>query len=55
MKDYYGNTLDMVLEEISKYTNQMDNLTTALEHYKTILELTGKENNYGDIDTVLKG
>jgi hypothetical protein len=43
MKEYYGNTLDMAMEELSKYTSHMDNLNSVLDHYRTILELTGRE------------
>ena len=55
MKEYYGNTLDMAIEEISKYTNHMDSLTSVLDHYKSILELTGRGQNYDAMDKILQG
>ena len=55
MKEYYGNTLDMAIEEISKYTDHMDSLTSVLDHYKSILELTGRGQNYDAMDKILQG
>ena len=55
MKEYYGETLDKAAEELAKYTDHMDALTGVLEHYKSILELTGKGQDYKAIDTILQG
>jgi hypothetical protein len=55
MKNYYGDTLAAAGEEIGKYTERMEHLTSVLSHYKTILELTGKSTNYKALGEVLKG
>ena len=33
MTEYYGNTLDMAIEDIAKYADQMDHLVSLLDHY----------------------
>lgn len=55
MKEYYGETLDKAAEELAKYTDHLDALNGVLEHYKSILELTGKGQDYKAIDTILQG
>ena len=55
MKAYYGETLDAANEELSKYTDQMEHQTSVLEHYQTLLELMGKQNDYKMIGKVLQG
>jgi hypothetical protein len=42
MKEYYGNTISMAQEEISKYTDLMENATTVLDHYQSLMELFGQ-------------
>mgnify|MGYP004652068499 CR=1 FL=1 len=46
MLEYYSDTLDMVSEEIEKFTNRIDNLSSALEHYLKVMDLLGKNKNY---------
>ena len=46
MMEYYGNTLDMAAEEIAKYTDRMDHQTAVLDHYSSLLEIMGKQNDY---------
>ena len=55
MMEYYGNTLDMAIEEIAKYTDQMDHLVSILDHYQSLMEIMGKENNYAAIGVILEG
>ena len=55
MMNYYGDTIAMAQEELAKYTDQMDHHTSVLEHYQTILELTGKQNDYEALGVVLEG
>ena len=55
MKNYYGDTLAAAGEEIGKYTERMEHLTSVLSQYKTILEFTGKSTNYKALGEVLKG
>ena len=54
MEEYYGNTLDKAIEKLSKYTNQMEQSNSVLEHYYNILTLTNAIPNYGAMDTLLK-
>jgi hypothetical protein len=55
MMDYYGNTLAKAQEELSKYTSQMEHQTSVLEHYKNLIGLMGKSNDYAMIGKVLEG
>ena len=55
MIEYYGDTLDMAIEEIAKYTDQMDHLVGVLDHYQSLMEIMGKENNYAAMGVVLEG
>lgn len=55
MKEYYGDTLDKAAEELAKYTDRMNHLTSVLDHYKSILELTGKGQDYAAMDKILQG
>ena len=55
MMEYYGNTLDLANEELSKYTTHMENLTSALEHYSSIITLLGKDKDYRRVLEVLNG
>lgn len=54
MREYYGNTLDMAMEEISKYISQMEHLTSVVEHLNSVLELTGESKDYKKMDTLLQ-
>lgn len=55
MVEYYGNTLDLAEEELSKYTDQMEHLTNMLDHYKSIMQLLGKETDYDSMGVLLGG
>lgn len=55
MLEYYGNTLDLAEEELSKYTDQMEHLTNVLDHYRSILSLLGRDTDYTRVLTVLEG
>ena len=54
MREYYGNTLDMAMEEISKYVSQMEHLASVVEHLNAVLELTGESKDYKKMDTLLQ-
>ena len=57
--EYYGNTLTAAQEEIDKYVESMDHLSSVLGHYQTILDLStlekGSEEYFKNMDTVLEG
>ncbi len=55
MLEYYGNTLDLAEDELSKYTDQMEHLTSVLDHYRSILSLLGRDTDYAKVLTVLEG
>ena len=55
MMEYYGDTIAAAGEELAKFTDQMEHQSSVLEHYKAILELTGKETDYEAIGIVLEG
>lgn len=55
MTEYYGNTIDMANEELSKYTDQIEHQTSVLEHYQSLIELMGKSNDYDMMGKVLEG
>lgn len=54
MQEYYGEVMDMALEEISLYTDEMEELNSVLDHYSNILELVGKQEDYATKDKVLQ-
>ena len=53
MQDYYGNVMDMALEEIALYVDEMEELNSVLDHYSNILELVGKQEDYASKKKVL--
>ena len=55
MMDYYGNTLAAAGEELAKYTDRMDHQNNKLEHYKSMLDLLGKSNDYEAMGEILEG
>ena len=55
MMHYYENTLDAASEELAYYTDQMEHLTSVLEHYRNIVELVNGEFDYESIGTILEG
>ena len=54
MMDYYGNTLDMAADEIAKYTDRMDHQVSVLDHYSSLLEIMGKQNDYKTMHKTLE-
>jgi len=54
MQEYYGEVMDMALEEISLYTDEMEELNSVLDHYSNILELVGKQEDYATKGKVLQ-
>lgn len=54
MMNYYGDTLSMAQEELTKYTDRMDHSTSVLDHYRSLLDLTGQSQNFEAIGTVLE-
>jgi hypothetical protein len=55
MLEYYGNTLSMAGEEIGKYTEKIDQLSSVLDHYQSLLSIIGKENDFKSMGVVLSG
>ena len=55
MLEYYGNTLSMAGEEITKYTTKIEQLSSVLDHYQSLLSLIGKENDFESMNIVLSG
>jgi hypothetical protein len=55
MQDYYGNTLSMAQEELGKHTSKMENLSSVLDHYSSMMSIIGKETDYTAMGTVLQG
>jgi hypothetical protein len=46
MQDYYGNVVSMATEEIGLYTAEMEQLNSVLDHYTSVMELVGKQDDY---------
>lgn len=55
MKEYYGNTISMANDELSKYTSQLEHQTSVLEHYNSLVNLMGKSTDYAMIGKILEG
>lgn len=55
MQELYGETIEAAMDELSKYTEQLEHSTSVLEHYKNVIELMGKSNDYEMIGKVLEG
>lgn len=55
MLEYYGNTIDLANDELSKYTDHMEHLTNVLDHYRSIITLLGKDKEYDKVLSVLNG
>ena len=53
--EYYGNTLNMANEEISKYTDRMEHQASVLEHFKNIMDMIGESINYEALGVILEG
>lgn len=55
MEDYYSNTLSKLKEKYDELRSSMAQCTEVLEHFKTILELSGRSTDYASIDAILQG
>ena len=55
MMNYYADTLAAAGEEIAKYTDQMEHQSSVLDHYKSIMEIMGKSNDYKKMGKILEG
>jgi hypothetical protein len=45
----------MVGEEIDKYSSKMEHQTSILEHYASMMEILGKQNDHEAMGTILQG
>ena len=54
MQDYYGNVMDMAIEQIAVYTDEMENLNSVLDHYSSIMDLVGKQEDFATKNKILK-
>lgn len=55
MKTYYADTLAAMSEGLSFFANQIDHLNDSLEHYKKLMSLWGREQDYRGMDIILRG
>ena len=46
MKEYYSDTLDAGMQKIKDMTQHFDHLSSRLQHYQSIVNLMGHEQNY---------
>ncbi len=46
LTDYYGSVLEKVVSEMDKYISRAEHINSLTDHYKNILELTGKATDY---------
>ena len=53
MIEYYQNTLDAAGEEIGKYTDKMEHLTSVLDHYSSLMDILGMSKDYKAMNTIL--
>ncbi len=53
MQDYYGNVMAMAIEEIGLYTAEMEQLNTVLDHYSSIMEIIGKQDDFATKNKIL--
>lgn len=54
MMEYYGNTLNMAIDEVAKYADHMDHLNEILEHYQSLMDIMGKSADYKTIGAILE-
>jgi hypothetical protein len=54
MMHYYGDTLEAAQEELSKYTDMMDQHVEVLEHYANVMDIIGKSADYESMGVILK-
>ena len=52
---YYGDTLKLANEELDKHISKIEKQNKALEHYKNMLGILGKETDYESIGIILEG
>jgi hypothetical protein len=55
MMHYYEDTLAAGAEELAYYTDQMEHLTSVLDHYANLVSMINGEYDYKSLGTVLEG
>ena len=55
MKEYYGETIEAAMDELSKYTDRLEHSTEVLEHYGNMMEILGKSMDYDALGIILQG
>ena len=55
MQEYYGKTLDAFGEKIDENVSRMESMTSVLDHYKNIMGILGKEQDYSRMGIILEG
>ena len=55
MQEYYGKTLDAFGEKIDENIGRMESMTSVLDHYKNIIGILGKEQDYSRMGIILEG
>ena len=55
MQEYYGDILSMAQEETATFTDQMEHLSSVLDHYSSLMDVLGKEQDYDMKDSLFRG
>lgn len=55
MMHYYEDTLSAATAELDDFTDHLEHLTEVFDHYTSLLELLGKEKDYGAMGDFLSG
>ena len=55
MKEYYSETIEAAMDELSKYTDRLEHSTEVLEHYGNMMEILGKSMDYDALGIILQG
>ena len=55
MKEYYSETIEAAMDELSKYTDRLEHSTEVLEHYGNMMEILGKSMDYDALSIILQG
>lgn len=55
MREYYGNVLTHVQEEMARITDEMDHQLNTLTHLQNVLSLLGRETDFEAIGAILEG
>ena len=55
MMHYYEDTLAAAGEEIAKHTERMEHQSATLEHYNSLMNIMGKQNDYKKMGKILEG